>query len=332
MPPSKLILEFRRRLKRDLLETKRANSDREKQRALLLRRKKEIVATQQKWVDAHSHLLKEYCRVDLPKRYTPKNLRLVVCKEQWQNDLWRLVKLSEWSMPPNEYIGRRKRILVFDGDYLLGLIGLASCIWGLKARDSWVGWDVVQKTKKLNYIVDAYVLGAIPPYNGNYRGSKLLAYITASDEIRNLWRKEYGFSPAAIVTTTLFGHSAVLNRVRHEDRKLWRSLGYTRGLGTMHFSLRTIELAKELVSKKHINIPDRISDAPNWKIRLMRIAIEAAGFKANDYLTHGYKRGVYMMEYANNTQDFLLGNSKQMRYYHYEIDDLVESWKRYNLK
>jgi len=332
MPPSKLILEFRRRLKRDLLETKRANSDREKQRALLLRRKKEIVATQQKWIDAHTHLLKEYCRVDLPKRYTPKNLQLVVCKEQWQHDLWRLVKLSEWSMPPNEYMGRRKRVLVFDGDYLLGLLGLASCIWGLKARDSWIGWDVVQKTKKLNYIVDAYVLGAIPPYNGNYRGSKLLAYITASDEIRNLWIKEYGFSPAAIVTTTLFGHSAVLNRVRYEDRKLWRNLGYTRGLGTMHFSLRTIELARELVSKKHINVPDRISDAPNWKIRLMRIAIEAAGFKANDYLTHGYKRGVYMMEYANNTQAFLLGNSKQMRYYHYKIDDLVESWKKYNLK
>ena len=159
---SKLKVDFRQTLKRDLREAKRANGNKEKQRALLLRRKDEIVAPQQKWIDANAYLLKDYCRTDLPKNYVPKNLRLVVCKEQWQNDLWRLVKLTQWSMPPNEYVGRRKRILVFDGDYLLGLIGLASCIWGLKARDSWIGWNVVQKTKQLNYIVDAYILGAIP--------------------------------------------------------------------------------------------------------------------------------------------------------------------------
>ncbi len=328
----KLKEDFRRSLKHDLLEAKRANGDKDKQRAFLLQRKEAIVAPQQEWINAHAHLIKEYCRTDLPKYYVPKNLRLVVCREQWQNDLWRLVKLTQWSMPPNEYVGRRKRILVFDGDCLLGLIGLASCIWGLKARDSWIGWDVVQKTKQLNYIVDAYILGAIPPYNGKYRGSKLLAYLAASDEIRNLWKSEYGISPAAIVTTTLFGHSAVLNRVRHQDRKIWRNLGYTRGLGTMHFSLKTMELARELLHRKKINVPDRISAAPNWKLRFMRTAIEAAELKANDYLKHGYKRGVYMMEFAGNSQDFLLGNTKRMRYYHYAMHDLVESWQRYNMK
>ena len=145
-------------------------------------------------------------------------------------------------------------------------------------------------------------------------------------------KESMGISPAAIVTTTLFGHSAVLNRVRHQDRKIWRNLGYTRGLGTMHFSLKTVELARELLYRKKINVPDRITSAPNWKIRFMRTAIEAAGLKANDYLTHGYKRGVYIMEFARNSQDFLLGNSKQMRYYHYAIDDLIESWRKYNLK
>ncbi len=329
---SKLKEDFRRRLKRDLQEARRANGNKEQQRALLLRRKEEIIAPQQKWVNDHAHLLKDYCRTDLRQNYVPKNIRLVVCKEQWQNDLWRLVKLTQWSMPPNEYIGRRKRILVFDGDYLLGLIGLASCIWGLKARDSWIGWNVVQKTKQLNYIVDAYILGAVPPYNGKYRGSKLLAYLTASDEIRNLWKREYDISPAAIVTTTLFGHSAVLNRVRHQDRKIWRNLGYTRGLGTMHFSLKTMELAKELLKRKKIDVPDRITAAPNWKLRFMRTAIETAGLKANDYLTHGYKRGVYMMEFARNSQDFLLGNTSRMHYYHYVIDDLIESWQRFNVK
>lgn len=332
MSNSKLIEKLRRSLRKDLRETRLANGDRTKQRELLLRRKAEIVATQQEWVNSHSNLLEEYCRKELPKNYVPQNIRLVICKEQWQNDLWRIIKLTHWSMPPNEYLGRRKRILVFDGDYLLGLIGLASCVWGLKARDSWIGWNVAQKTKKINYVLDAYILGAIPPYNDKYRGSKLLAYIVASNEIRNLWKKEYGLAPAAIVTTTLFGHSAVLNRIRHEDRKLWMQLGYTRGLGTMHFSMQTIKLAKELLDKKKINVLGSMKDAPNWKIRLMRIAIEAAGLRANDFLTHGYKRGIYIMESATNSQNFLLGNSKQMRYHHYDINCLTESWKRYNLK
>jgi hypothetical protein len=324
-----LKLLFKKNVERDLRAAKRASGDKEKQRALLLKRKSEIVKTQQAWVDSHRHLLDDYCRTDLPKNYIPTSLRFVFCREQWQHDLWRIVKLTHWSMPPNEYVGRRYRILVFDGDYLVGLVGLASCIWGLAARDKWIGWDVTQKTKRIDYVVDAYVLGAIPPYNGSYRGSKLLAYLTASDEMREIWRDQYGFSPAAVVTTTLFGHSAVLNRVKHNERKLWRNLGYTRGLGTMHFSLETIGLAKELLERAGIEVADRLNAGPNWKLRLMRTAIETVGFRAEKYLLHGYKRGVYLMEYAENTKEFLIGENSKLKLRHYKMTDLLESWEHY---
>jgi len=306
--------------------------DKEKQRQLLLTRKAEIVATQQVWIDNHSYLLHDCCRTSLPKNYIPQSLRLVPCHEQWQHDLWRIVKLTHWSMPPNEYVGRRYRILVFDGDYLVGLVGLASCIWGLTARDKWIGWDVTQKTERINYVVDAYVLGAIPPYNGSYRGSKLLAYLTASDEMREIWRNRYGLSPAAVVTTTLFGHSAVLNRVKHKDLKLWHNLGYTRGLGTMHFSLETIGLAKELLGRADIEVADRLNSGPNWKLRLMRTAIETVGFRAEEYLLHGYKRGIYLMEYAENTKEFLVGESSRLKLRHYKMTDLLESWQKHALR
>lgn len=314
----------------DLRAAKRAAGDKEKQRTLLLKRKSEIVKTQQVWVDNHCCMLGDYCRTDLPKNYIPSSLKFVLCNEQWQHDLWRIVKLTHWSMPPNEYVGRRKRILVFDGDYLVGLIGLASCIWGLTARDRWIGWDVHQKTERINYVVDAYVMGAIPPYNGEYRGSKLLAYLTASDEMRVIWRNEYGISPAAIVTTTLFGHSAVLNRLKHADTKLWHSVGYTRGLGTMHFSLKTFELAKELLARNDTYVPDRLNTGPNWKLRLMRTALESIGLQAEKYLSHGYKRGVYLMEYAENTRNFLVGRDGRLKLKHLEMADLMKSWEEHS--
>jgi hypothetical protein len=329
---SELKLDFQQHIERDLRAARLAAGDKNKQRDLLLERKAEIVATQQNWVDGHRHLLGEYCRTDLPENYTPRSLRLVLCREQWQHDLWRIVKLTHWSMPPNEYVGRRKRILVFDGDYLFGLIGLASCIWGLTARDKWIGWNVHQKTERVGYVVDAYVLGAVPPYNGRYRGSKLLAYLAASDEIREIWQTEYGFSPAVVVTTTLFGHSAVFNRVRHNGTKIWRHLGYTRGLGTMHFSLETKRLAKELLDKSNIDVPDRLNSGPNWKLRLMRTAIEAINLRAEEYLEHGYKRGVYLMEYAENTREFLAGDNTRLELHRYSMDELIASWQRYNSK
>lgn len=324
--PSDLKDKLHQHLHHDLQAAKYAAGDKTKQRTLLLERKSEIVRTQQPWIDKHLGLLDDYCRPDLPQHYTPSSLRFVPCQEQWHHDLWRLIKLTHWSMPPNEYVGRRLRILVFDGDYLFGLIGLASCIWGLTARDKWVGWDVHQKTKRINFVADAYVLGAIPPYNGDYRGSKLLAYLTASNEIRELWQTKYQSSPAAVVTTTLFGHSAVLNRVRHAGQKLWQKVGNTRGLGTMHFSADTIRLAKELLQSTEIGVPSRLTSGPNWKLRLMRTAIEATGMRAEDYLFHGYKRGIYTMEYASNSREFLRGETDSLQLRQFTMDSLIESW------
>jgi len=329
---SKLAIELKTMLQRDLRAAQRASGDKEKQRALLLRRKAELLKPQQTWIDGHKELLSQFCRQDLPSRYVPESLRFVVCVDQWQHDLWRLVKLSEWSMPPNEYIGRRKRILVFDGDYLLGIIGVASCVWGLRARDEWIGWDVTQKTKRIDYVVDTYVLGAIPPYNGKYRGTKLLAFAVASEEFCRIWQSAYGYSPALIVNTTLFGHSAVMNRLKYDGNKVWEHLGYTRGLGTMHFRAETFQAARTLLESQGIEVPDRLSEAPNWKLRLMRTAIESTGLRAEDYLQHGYRRGIYAHQCATNTREFLRGEAKRLNLIHIPLQELIEGWRRIAFK
>jgi hypothetical protein len=64
----------------------------------------------------------------------------------------------------------------------------------------------------------------------------------------------------------------------------------------------------------------------------MRTAIEAINLRAEDYLEHGYKRGVYLMEYAENTREFLAGDNTRLELHRYSMDELIASWQRYNSK
>lgn len=62
--------------------------------------------------------------------------------------------------------------------------------------------------------MDAYVIGALPPYN-YLLGGKLISYILASDEVREVFSRKYGKTKydqlAAIFTTSLYGKSSQYN-------------------------------------------------------------------------------------------------------------------------
>jgi hypothetical protein len=72
-----------------------------------------------------------------------------------------------WSVPVSRGFGRRLRFLVKDGqnDKLIGIIALGDPVFNLSCRDKWVGWDVRARTERLVNVMDAYVLGAVPPYS-----------------------------------------------------------------------------------------------------------------------------------------------------------------------
>jgi hypothetical protein len=87
-----------------------------------------------------------------------------VSSDTWQGNLFRLASLS-WSVPVSNGFGRRLRYLVWDAnnDKLIGLIAIGDPVFNLSVRDSLVGWDVHDRSKRLVNIMDAYVLGALPP-------------------------------------------------------------------------------------------------------------------------------------------------------------------------
>ncbi|PSO44318.1 hypothetical protein BRC21_01600 [Candidatus Saccharibacteria bacterium SW_7_54_9] len=79
--------------------------------------------------------------------------------------LFRLATLI-WSIPVSRGIGPRMRFLIRDQHTgkLIGLLALGSPIFNLSARDKWIGWDAEDREARLVNVMDAYVLGAVPPY------------------------------------------------------------------------------------------------------------------------------------------------------------------------
>lgn len=304
-----------------------AVSDRDAQRQFLLRRKKEYMqGNRERWLGRNEALLQRYLREQAPPDPAQMELRLQVCESQQEHDLWRAAKLKFWSMPPNEYVGRRKRILVFDRNKLLGIAAVASCLWGLGDRDEWIGWSVDNKYNRINHVLDAYVLGAIPPYNGDFRGSKLVAMLLASTWLYSYWKNHYGDAPVVMFTSTLFGYSAVLHHTQLRERRLWIHVGKTKGMGTMHLSRQTMQAAKGLLSACGVEVENRFGDGPNWKLRLMRTALEAAGLEPSDRMSHGFHRWIYGVELGQNGRPFLREDTDDFKPYGDTLDDMFEGW------
>jgi hypothetical protein len=125
-----------------------------------------------------------------PAKITPE-LELISAGT-WQSELFRLASLS-WSVPVSNGFGRRLRYLVWDkaNGKLMGIIAIGDPVFNLKARDDLFAWTIKDRGKRLVNMLDAYVLGAVPPYNMILTG-KLVSCLVRSREIRDDFRERYG--------------------------------------------------------------------------------------------------------------------------------------------
>jgi hypothetical protein len=140
--------------------------------------------------------------------------------------LFRLATLL-WSVPVSSGYGRRMRFLVRDrsNGKLIGLFALGDPVFNLKARDTWIGWDVNDRRARLVNVMDAYVVGAVPPYS-QLLGGKLVASLVASREVSDTFSARYnrtrgiisGQAKAArlvlVTVTSALGRSSLYNRLR----------------------------------------------------------------------------------------------------------------------
>ena len=100
-------------------------------------------------------------------------------------DLFRFASLR-WSIPVSQGYGRRLRYLVKDraNGKLIGLFALGDPVFNLRVRDEWIGWNQADRRERLVNVMDAYVVGAVPPY-AELLGGKLVASLVASEEVAN---------------------------------------------------------------------------------------------------------------------------------------------------
>jgi len=325
-----------------------SNYDKETIRQSMSIRRNEIITQNKIWIEKHI----DFARENLANGYDVLQSEIKpiieVCKTQKQHDLFRIIRYY-WSSPYSEYVGRRIKLIIRDAAVknqpVIGIAALGSPIIHIPERDDFIGWDKETRTKNLVYLMDAYVLGAVPPYN-MLLGGKLIAYILASNEIRKIYREKYENSITlidkrkandlvGIFTTSLYGRSSQYNRIKYQGKLLYQPIGDTRGFGTLHLSDETLRFMRNMLHDKGIIIGNKFGDGPSWKMRVIREAGDILGFNTDILLNHSFRRKIYFVPLAKNTLEFLNGRAHKPDYYDYPLKDLVGFWKErwlYNRK
>ena len=235
-----------------------------------------------------------------------------------QGDLFRLASLT-WSVPVSNGFGRRMRYLVWDENNgkLLGLIAIGDPVFNLAVRDRLIGWDAQDRSARLVNLMDAYVLGAVPPYNA-LLGGKLVACLLRSRDIYDDFASTYGGTTGiisqeekkarllAITTSSSMGRSSVYNRLKLGGVAYLKSIGYTGGWGHFHIPDRLFAELRDYLRDIDHTYADQhcFGQGPNWRLRTTRAALSALGFKG-DMLRHGIQREVFICQLAANAPKIL---------------------------
>ncbi|GKX47954.1 hypothetical protein Pcaca03_28420 [Pectobacterium carotovorum subsp. carotovorum] len=241
-----------------------------------------------------------------------------VASGTWQGDLFRFAALT-WSVPVSNGFGRRLRYLVWDesNGKLIGLIAIGDPVFNLAVRDKLIGWDTHDRSSRLVNIMDAYVLGALPPYNF-LLGGKLIACLLRSRDLYDDFARVYGNTTGvisqkkkkarllAITTSSSMGRSSVYNRLKLDGVQYLKSIGYTGGWGHFHIpDSLFIELRDYLRDMDHTYADHYMfGNGPNWRLRTTKAALSALGFR-DDLMKHGVQREVFISQLAENATSIL---------------------------
>jgi hypothetical protein len=260
-------------------------------------------------------------------------------------NLFRLSTLL-WSVPVSRGYGRRMRFLVRDDttDKLIGVFALCDPVFNLKARDNWIGWNVEERRQRLVNVMDAYVVGAVPPYS-QLIGGKVVAALMTSMDVCQAFADKYKDRPgiiseekknpklALLTVTSALGRSSLYNRLRIRGLFDFQFIGKTEGWG--HFQVpddifydmrRLLQLEDHTYASGH-----QFGQGPNWRMRVVRVALQRMGLD-QDLLRHGIAREVYAAPLASNWRECLCGQSTTYQIKRPSADEIgrraVERWLR----
>ena len=253
----------------------------------------------------------------------------VVRSGTWQSDLFRFASYYR-RIPISEGYGRRLRFLVWDDHHqkLMGLFALGDAVFNLRARDEFIGWDRYRRVDAMVNLMDAYALGAVPPYN-MLLGGKLVASLIRSQDVVDTFQAKYHDSVGvisgqskhaklvAVTTTSALGRSSLYNRLKINGQPIFSPIGSTSGWGHFHFSDELFDDMREYLRSVGDHYADShgFGQGPNYRLRLIRKALGLLGLDP-DLAKHGLAREVFFCSLASNALQFLRGDHKRVRYDH----------------
>lgn len=290
--------------------------------------REEKLAANQAWlIKKHTRLMKWFANGSeiVPSLIRPE--LEIVKSGTWQSDLFRMASLY-WQVPVSSGYGRRMRFLVWDREHqkLIGIFALGDAVFNQAARDNFIGWDHHRRSDSLVNLMDAYVLGAVPPYS-HLLGGKLVASLIRTREVIEAFDSRYGDSVGlisgkkkaarliAVTTTSALGRSSIYNRLKLSGRKVFEPIGYTSGWGHFHFSGKIFdELRSYLGSLEDKSAESfEFGSGPNWRIRVIRRALDRLGMDTN-LARHGFVREVFISKFAKNAEGLLRGDNSRVTY------------------
>jgi len=292
------------------------------QRSEIIEREYKVLAPYQ------ARLLSHFANGDevKPAAISPELIPVVSGEETGY--LFRFASLL-WSVPVSHGYGRRMRFLVRDrsNQKLIGIFALGDPVFNLQCRDKWIGWDVNDRRARLVNLMDAYVLGAVPPYN-QLLGGKLVASLIGSQEVNQLFSDRYGASRGVIskmkksprlvlvTVTSALGRSSLYNRLKlmQGERTLieYQHIGETRGFGHFQISNGLFERLRTLLALENHPYASghQFGQGPNWRLRVTRVGLARLGLDDN-LVQHGINRQVYAMSLAPDFKEFLCGQIRK---------------------
>ncbi len=273
-----------------------------------------------------AHLLTEFlpkalCNFADGSEIDPSKIKLSIQRidaDTFESDLFRTASLT-WSVPVSNGYGRRLRYLVWDEghDRLAGLFALGDPVFNLSVRDNLIGWTTSDRSSRLVNILDAYVLGAVPPYN-MLLGGKAIACLVRSRDVYNDFSRTYGSTTGiisgedkrarllAVTTSSSMGRSSLYNRLKLDGVSYYESIGYTVGWGHFHITDDLFAQMREYLRLSEHPYADRhrFGEGPNWRLRTIRTALAQLGINQS-VLRHGIQREVFFCPLATNAAKIL---------------------------
>ena len=259
-------------------------------------------------------------------------------------DDWEFMRHFVSNMEHGGNVGRSIRFIVRDKTTkkYLGIICVAGDFAQLKGRDDAIGW--LSKTKKkgmadrLNNTAIGSVLVPTQPTGFDFLGGKLMALMSISRPVAEMWEHLYGDVLAGVTTTSL--HASEKEQSQYNGLgKYMKSFGRSPGNTALRPERKTLDLMKRWMLHSNpekyweFYVAKRDSGQPlkrNANEYARQFCYKQLGIDVSDFRS-GHSRGIFFSQLYSNSFEFLRGEieaSELTPNFDNSVEALTEVWRK----